>query len=173
MADFSIAIAPVLKHEGYYSNVKSDRGGETYAGITRRNNPNWPGWKFIDAAKPLKRHQRVPAVDPFVAPHYERNYWSVIRGAVIADQAVAGFLLDWYVNSGTAAIKNLQRAVGATPDGIFGPATLRAVNAAPGPEVFARLQKARVEFVTRIVENDPGQRGNLAGWLRRIGSFKY
>lgn len=173
MADFNTAIAPVLKHEGGYSNVKSDRGGETYAGITRRDNPNWPGWNIIDAAKPLKRYQRVPAADVLVAPHYERNYWSVIRGGLIADQAVAGFLLDWYINSGTAALKGVQRLVGMVADGVIGPASIKAINAMSGTELFAGLVTARTSFVHRIVERDPRQRANLSGWLRRIGSFKY
>ena len=40
MAKFEEAYKLVADFEGSYSNVKSDRGGETYCGIARNFSPN-------------------------------------------------------------------------------------------------------------------------------------
>lgn len=48
---FSHIIPSTLSHEGGYANHKNDKGGETYRGITRKHNPNWNGWAFIDNVK--------------------------------------------------------------------------------------------------------------------------
>lgn len=169
MADFNKALAFVRKHEGGYANVSGDRGGETYAGITRINHPSWPGWVAIDAAKPLKHNAVVPAADPYIAEFYKINYWRPIQGDNINDQRVAEFLFDWFVNSGRWAIIHAQREVGVKDDGNFGPRTLEAVNAA-GPTLFDKLRTRRVDFVTELAKR-PGQAKFLKGWLRRIYSF--
>jgi lysozyme family protein len=51
MADFKQAHSIVMNNEGGYANDPSDRGGETYKGISRNNFPNWKGWKLIDLHK--------------------------------------------------------------------------------------------------------------------------
>ena len=48
MADFNLSIPKILKHEGGYVDNPNDIGKETYGGISRKYNPNWEGWKFID-----------------------------------------------------------------------------------------------------------------------------
>lgn len=169
MADFNKALALVRKHEGGYANVSGDRGGETYAGITRINHPTWPGWVAIDAAKPLKHNAMVSGADPHIAEFYELNYWRPIQGDYINDQRVAEFLFDWLVNSGRWAIIHAQREVGVKDDGNFGARTLEAVNAA-GPTLFDKLRTRRVDFVTELAKR-PGQARFLKGWLRRIYSF--
>ncbi len=44
-------ISTILSHEGGYANHPADKGGETYRGISRKANPNWEGWKYIDDVK--------------------------------------------------------------------------------------------------------------------------
>lgn len=48
---FSHIAGDTLKHEGGYANHPADKGGETYRGITRKHNPEWSGWKYIDEVK--------------------------------------------------------------------------------------------------------------------------
>jgi len=48
---FSQIIPTTLKHEGGYANHPADKGGETYRGITRKNNDEWQGWKVINEVK--------------------------------------------------------------------------------------------------------------------------
>ena len=46
MSDFNIAFEKTLLAEGGYklTDVANDKGGQTYAGITRRDHPAWQGW---------------------------------------------------------------------------------------------------------------------------------
>lgn len=114
MADYNIAIKPVLIWEGGYANDPDDAGGETYAGITCKNWPSWPGWPTIDFSKPLRRGQIVPAADTHVKSFYRPHYWDKICGDAIQDQRSATSLLDFYVNSGYHAIRIVQTIVGGS-----------------------------------------------------------
>lgn len=169
MADFNIAMPLVRDHEGGYANVPGDRGGETYAGISRRFHPGWAGWAAVDAAKTLRWNEIVPAAEPHVGPFYELNYWRKVKGDQIEDQRVANFIFDWYVNSGTWAILHVQRELGLHDDAIVGPKTIAAINAA-GPALFDRLKAKRIAFLRNLAKA-PSQKKFLAGWLRRIESF--
>ena len=51
MANFDIEFEKLILAEGGYVNDHDDAGGETYLGISRKNNPNWSGWKLIDSIK--------------------------------------------------------------------------------------------------------------------------
>lgn len=175
MADFDRAIAKTLPHEGYYVNDPDDPGGETYCGITRRDHPTWPGWAIIDEYKPLRWNERVdsPALDNLVKQLYREEIWSKIKGDDIQSDSVACFLFDWFVNSGYVAIRTAQRLVGCVADGVVGPNTLAGVNGAKPLHLFDGLKAARVSFVKGIAERRTASKKYLAGWLRRINSFKY
>ena len=62
MADFNESLKYILKNEGLYSNDTLDAGGETYKGISRKNNAEWEGWTIIEAAKKKPNSQPMPAV---------------------------------------------------------------------------------------------------------------
>lgn len=168
MADFKLAIKPVLNWEGGYVNDPDDQGGETYRGITRKNWPYWEGWEYVDDAD-LRKGQTSDVADAFVEDFYREHYWAKIKGDLIEDQRTAGFLLDFFVNSGYHAIKAVQKVVGAKQDGIVGPQTLAAVNNTAG--VFEALKLARISFVKKAATLKNNKKF-LAGWLRRINSFK-
>ena len=51
MADFKKALSKILKWEAGYVNDPDDAGGETFAGVSRKNNKNWKGWPIIDKHK--------------------------------------------------------------------------------------------------------------------------
>ncbi len=173
MSDFKTALAITLPHEGGYSNVGTDLGGETYAGISRKNWPNWPGWAIIDKSKPLKRYQYVKdkRLAGLIEVFYYENFWKRTRGDKIESQQIANFLFDWLVNSGYHAIKGLQRLVGVTDDGLMGPQTLAAVNAADPAELFPKYKAARMKFLKDIITRDPSQAVNWAGWVDRVTDF--
>lgn len=89
----------------------------------------------------------------------------------MCNDKVAGFIFDWYVNSGRIAIKNVQRIVDVNDDGIMGKNTISAINNyADG--LFNNLKAARTMFVKNIVKANPSQDKFLKGWLNRINSFK-
>jgi lysozyme family protein len=63
-----------------------------------------------------------------VAPLYRKKYWEKVRAPDLAP-GLDLHVFDFGVNAGPArAIRYLQMMVGANPDGIYGPATKRALS---------------------------------------------
>lgn len=173
MADFEKALAKTLPHEGWYSNVEGDNGGETYAGISRKNFPKWKGWEIVDAHKPLKWNQKIEdqQLDKMIAAFYRVEKWNKVYGENIRDQGVASFLFDWHVNSGYHAVEALQKIIGAQVDGVMGSRTVTATNNYIGGDLLQKLIAARKAFVKAIVNRKPTQEKFLAGWNARIDSY--
>ncbi len=172
MASFSEAYKLLLPLEGGYVNIASDRGGETYAGISRKYFPKWTGWDIVDKSKPLKKGQIInnPSLDQMKSRFYENTFWNPIKGNSIVSQNVANFIFDWYVNSGSSAVIRIQRALGLTPDGLIGKLTIDKINGY-GPSLIAALKVERIDFVNDIIKNDPSQEIFRKGWMNRIHSF--
>ena len=78
MALFEKALLKTSAHEGGYVNDPTDRGGETYRGISRKFYPDWPGWEVVDDA--LAQGREVPNMDLLVQRFYKKNYWDVFGG---------------------------------------------------------------------------------------------
>lgn len=178
MANINKALAVILKHEGGYSNnKKSDRGGETYMGISRKNWPSWEGWAYLDKEKlKNKEFSKNKWLDVLVADFYRVNFWNRIRGGEINDQNIATLLLDYNVHSGRLGNKAIQKLVGftgAAVDGAIGPNTIRAINNHKNPEkLFYALLEQRRDFLTEL-SKEPNQADNYDGWMNRVDSFKY
>lgn len=109
MANFLIAFKITSANEGGYVNDPNDSGGETYAGITRKGYPKWPGWSFIDKHKPIKWNTIFHELDTLVQAFYKTNYWDTIGGDKLDDQDLANDAYDMAVNAGVSvAIKMLK-----------------------------------------------------------------
>lgn len=163
MARFEDHIGPLIEKEGGYrlTNVEHDRGGETYAGISRKSNPDWEGWPFID------RGQTPPREIVHVC--YKLKYWNPVRGDGIKDENVAGILFSSSVLSGPGVATVLcQCAVGVKVDGKFGRKTLEAVNACDTGFFEARFALARIARFADIAESDSTQRKFFRGWVNRV-----
>jgi lysozyme family protein len=118
---FPACLAIVLKHEGGYVNHPRDPGGRTNLGVTQRV---WEAWIGRGATE---RDMRALTPD-MVAPLYRQKYWNKVRAAELAP-GLDLHVFDFGVNAGPArAIRYLQMMIGANPDGIFGPATMRALS---------------------------------------------
>jgi lysozyme family protein len=178
MAKFKPIFEKMIRLEGGYvlHTVPDDRGGRTYAGISFRAHPDWDGWKKIDTGA------MDAELTDMVRTFYRRHYWDVISGDLIDSQAAAGQVFDFGVNAGVAtSIKIAQLVIGATPDGVFGPKTLAAMNAAitddRDEELFIlRFSLLRVFRYKNICMNDSRRSGDqvvsnlkfLPGWINRI-----
>lgn len=127
MADFDPCFKKVIEIEGGYKliNIPGDRGGMTYAGISRVKNPHWPGWKKVD------RKEFDSELFTMVKSFYKEEFWDMIMGDVIGAQSVAYNLYEFGVNAGIQiSIRLCQRIIGLEKiDGIFGNKTLQALNA--------------------------------------------
>lgn len=169
MAEFKHAYTRTAKWEGGYANVTCDRGGETYAGISRKYHPTWNGWAIIDNYKPLRHNQKIKNTDieNAVRIFYYREFWQPIQGDLIENQDIADFVYDWHVNSGKSGIIAVQRALKLKPDGVAGKNTLSKLQTAD----LNTLIDARVQFFQSIADKDPKQAKFLTGWLNRAKSF--
>lgn len=176
MASVKPALDHLLKWEGRYANDPDDAGGETYVGITRKNFPAWSGWAFLDAAKekglPLNGDGLFESLRAAVLSFYVAYFWAPARCGELAHQGLADLYFSCAVNMGQRqAVKLLQRAVGAQDDGLIGPKTVAAANAA-GAAALPALCKHVEAFYLDQVERRPTDRKFLRGWLNRLADYR-
>lgn len=66
--DKGFALTVGLEGKGKHTKDSDDPGGETYTGISRRYNPSWKGWMFIDKGD-------YAGADKLVKDFYLKYYW--------------------------------------------------------------------------------------------------
>jgi lysozyme family protein len=148
MADFNLAIPVVLANEGGLCNVSGDPGGLTNFGISQRSYPN------VD----IRNLTREAA-----AAIYQRDFW---KYDAVNSQALATKIFDTSVNMGGAAIRILQTCLNVVADGVWGPTTCAACNAADS-SLLDNYKIALSQHYQNIVLANPAMGQFLAGWLRR------
>ena len=97
------AIDFTLGYEGGYVNSPLDRGGETFRGISRKNWPEWEGWKTVDDIK-------VARADTFkivlmedadllfkVMEFYRQKFWNEVHGDELPPKVAAA--IDRYARA--------------------------------------------------------------------------
>lgn len=125
MAKFDEEFDKVILAEGGYVNDPDDAGGETYLGISRKNNPKWVGWEVIDDIKKkygtkniTSRLKKDVALTNSAKLLYKQNYWDVLELDDIPSQGIAYQLFDTCVNCGkTTAIRIAQQVLMMTITG--------------------------------------------------------
>lgn len=156
----------ILKWEGGFSDHPADRGGATNKGITLATFRQFYGKdSTVDDLRSMTDAQWLHI--------FKTGYWDRWKADDIESQSVANILVDWVWASGVYGIKEPQKLLGLTADGIVGPATLKAVNSQDAKEFFEKLKEARISFVERIVASNPSQKVFLNGWKNRINDFKF
>jgi lysozyme family protein len=84
----------------------------------------WEAW----TGKPATEQEMRSLTVDMVAPLYRARYWDKVRAPDLAP-GLDLHVFDFGVNAGPArAIRYLQIMVGTNPDGLFGPATMRALS---------------------------------------------
>lgn len=166
---FDKVLKTTLGFEGGYSNHPKDPGGETYKGITRRVYLQY--LKQNGLPTNVVNMKEIP--ENHVRDIYLNHFWKPIKGDQLPPH-VAQQLFDYAVNSGrTRAIKSLQIAVGARPDGQFGQNTLKAVNnfvRKNGDETLAqKLLNERSKFLATLSKKHPAF---AKGWGNRIEQLR-
>lgn len=184
MASLTIALAYLLGDEGGYADNPADTGGETYAGISRRYWPKWPGWPLIDHEK---RGPNFPAsltevtgLQTLVESFYcgkagddSRPWWSYDG---VLSQAIANKVFDEAVNmeNGNAgpAIGVVQLAVTklghpVKDDGIWGDATRAAVNACSETALLHELRARYSNRYHQLLRQNPANEVFAMTWFRR------
>lgn len=157
-ANWQQSYAWVRGIEGGYVDDPDDPGGETNHGVTHR---------VYDAYRERKglARQSVRLITPAeVESIYRLQYWAPAR----ADDLPPGvdyMVFDFAINSGVSrAVKELQKIVGVTVDGVMGEITLAAVRGFEPVGLIRAYCEARMTFLSGLYtwwkyEN---------GWTRRV-----
>lgn len=164
MADFAPAFERMIHDEGGYqlTDIPGDRGGQTYAGIARKPNPQWAGWALVD------RKEMGGQLTSLVRDFYRQNYWDRIRGDEIRDQQIAETIFNFGVNTGIGvAAKLAQVIVGVTPDGAIGAKTIERLNICTPEKFVPTYALAKIQRYAAICNKDRSQSKFLLGWINR------
>jgi len=161
--NFNACLAKLLIHEGGYVNHPDDPGGMTNLGVTAKVWEEWVG-------HPVDEKQMRALTPEMVAPLYKRKYWDACH----ADELISGLdycVFDVAVNSGPGrAIKFLQSAVGATPDGGYGSITSALVKKAEADP--AKLIEAYCDSRLQFLKSLKTWPTFGKGWERRVNEVK-
>jgi lysozyme family protein len=156
VSTFDDAFTALIGNEGGYSNNSVDPGGETMWGITARV-ARKHGYVGAMRDLPLQTAKAIAKAE----------YWDTVRGDELSP-VLAFQLFDTCYNSGAGeAVMLLQRSLGVTADGSFGPATMSAVKAFPDEyKLVGRLDAYRLLFMADLA----GWPTFGKGWARRIAN---
>lgn len=165
MDTFNKAFKITIGHEGGYVNDKTDRGGETKYGISKKSYPHLDIKNLsLEEAKTI----------------YYKNYWNTKRANLgMLPDIIAIEVFDTAVNMGAVrAYKMLQEALNLlnrvetrfndlVVDGVIGKTTLRAVEKVEDKELLKVLNGLQFSKYLRIVRNNHSQERFFAGWIKR------
>jgi lysozyme family protein len=193
MANFDLAFEKTMGAEGGYTNDLTDRGGETYKGVSRRYHPDWEGWIIIDDLKTKpnfpKNLESNSDLQALIRRFYKENYWNINKLDLFSDQAVAEEMFDTGVNMGTKrAATYLQTALNCLnkqqvlygdidEDGKIGSATIYVMNTLLSKESSELLLKIMnvlqgnhyIEYMRQYPEQEKFARG----WFQRVEFIKH
>jgi lysozyme family protein len=156
---FAIAFDLVVGSEGGYQNDPKDRGNWTTGIIGKGQNK---GTKFgVSAMSYPKLDIKNLSVNDARFIYYN-DYW-LKAGCDLWPTGVDYFVFDAAVNHGVSrAVKLLQAAVKATPDGVLGPRTKAAVRASQSRSMILSMGIDRDEFF-----DDLNKERFEDGWRKR------
>jgi lysozyme family protein len=184
MVTFNDLFRKVIKHEGYYANVKGDRGGETYMGVARNLHPNWPGWCIIDEYKKIvgtiDHNEKIQNLELYklVKAFYKGKFYNRFNIGEINHGSLQEIIFDWCVNSGSFGSRGVQRVLNRyfgfclKMDGIIGTLTASAINSIDPETLFDAIKTARINFYHKIAQKGQNHKF-LRGWLNRINKIEF
>lgn len=147
----------------YVLSTLAGEDSETFSGIYRKMQPQWPGWLLIDQGDTSSQQLK-----DMVRDFYYQQFWLRMR----LDQLpfpLAGLVFDFGVNSGrTLAVQKLQRLLLVADDGNIGPRTAMAAKVAANRDhMNMRYIAERLDFLNDL----KGWKLNSGGWSQRIAEI--
>jgi lysozyme family protein len=160
--NFDVSLAHVLKSEGGWSDHPADPGGATMKGVTLET------YRRYKMNPHITKDQLRNITDEEVADIYKIGYWDKCR-CFDLPSGVDFLVFDMAVNAGVGrSSKLLQESVGVPADGVIGPITIAALNAADVDLTIERFSQLKEAFYRSLPTF--GTFGN--GWLNRVASTK-
>lgn len=169
-------IDEIIEREGRtYTNDLADRGGPTKFGVTLGD---WAEY----TRKPATPAIIEALTEADVRPYYHHRYIVSVGFDTIGDDWLRTFMVDTGVLEGReTAVKILQKILGVTADGVFGPITRAALLAYPDlPLLKKTLIVTRQHHLIGVALADKRiprallDTTNLRflhGWWNRVASF--
>lgn len=162
MAEFTPQIQSyIFASEGGYVDHPKDPGGATNYGITINTLKAWRG-------KPVSKQDVRNLTKAEAAEIYEAQYWKAV-GADKLPEGLDYAVADYGINSGPArAVKDLQRVLGVSADGVIGVQTLNALKGKSAVKLIEDLCERRLAFIRGLGTYKTFGRG----WESRISSVQ-
>ncbi len=173
----------IVAREGGYVDDPDDTGGATKHGVTvhtmRRLGLDLNGDGRVDAAD-VRRLSQAQAEAIFIQHYFEAP------GIGKLPEVLRASVFDMYVNSGSNAVKILQRLLcqmgqSVSVDGVIGPQTVQAAKIAAQTAPFHIADAyaiARRNYYLRVADRRPASRkfartraGAKGGWILRAEEF--
>lgn len=165
MADFKKAFDFLMDNEGGWSNHKNDRGGATKFGITKRTYSSFLGHEASDGEVFCMTQEIAQAV-------YMKLFWFAMKLDGVENDAVATAIFDQGVNRGPkTVIKDVQRILGCTQDGVNGPQTTKLINEGEASSLIKNISQGALYAYHKICEKDPTQNVFIKGWTNRANKL--
>ena len=196
MADFERAFDRSLLAKSGYVERPDDNSGEAYKGVSRRFHPSWDGWEIIDALKLAasnydefnKTMEKNQKLKEKVRVFFKQMYWDRFCGDTIPNQEIAVEIFETSVEMGVRRavgffqeVLNLVNASQSNyrqiiEDGIFGPETLKALEACLKSNDTFYLAKVMsilqgMQYIEKMRKN-PNQGKYVRDWFKRIKILK-
>lgn len=175
MASFQPAYDRLLKDEAGYVHHPNDPGQETYQGIARRYQPNWPGWAIVDELRAMGTFPQN--LDMNVTLQVQVHdfwfaWWQRLKLGGLKSQLVATKLYSLSATNPMEAVKALQMALGdlgcrVQVDGQMGPQTMNACNSLDA-ETLEMALSVHMGMFYLALDNQT----MIKGWLRRARKFQ-
>lgn len=165
---FDSAFKRTLGFEGGYT---VDHAGPTNFGVTQDTYDNWRKKQGLPT-KPVRAIDTQEAKQLYKQEYFDKPGFSKLPANV------AGVLFDYGVNAGTPrAAMALQKAVGASPDGVIGPKTLNKVNdfvSKNGEQpLLQKIVDQRSQHIDTLIKKNPAKYKKFEnGWKNRINAIK-
>lgn len=165
MASFDKYAPRLKKWEGAFGDHPADTGGATMYGVTLTTFRMFFGEdKTVADLKAMTEAQWRQIMKGY--------FWDKCWGDMIVSQPVAEIIVDWCINSGMGMLRKIQAIVGTKQDGIMGPKTLAAINAAKPKLLHFYIKAAHAAYFEQLVRNRASNIAFYDGWLNRLADFQ-
>jgi lysozyme family protein len=143
MDNFDQAFDLTISHEGGFTRNRKDRGNWTSGQVGKGA---LKGTKYGVSAMTYPHLDIENLTLEQAKEIYRHDFWAK-AGCEALPSGVDFLVFDAAINHGiNRSLKFLQEAVGAVPDGIFGPKTLKRVTARPSKDVIREFSARRCVF---------------------------